>query len=82
MDCNETTTKENTIMFSQTGLRIVVKNDRWEAFGDPANPWHSFLYKRLAAMGGVNESVPEGEHIYNITEDEEGQLIESLLPAQ
>jgi hypothetical protein len=63
-------------------LLVHVHDGRWDAYGDSTlNPRQQYLYGILVGMGGVNHSVPEGWHVFNV-EDILEQKIATLEPYQ
>lgn len=46
-------------------LVVVVKGDRWDAFGSPT-PRSQWLYAILEKQGGIAESVEDGTYHYNV----------------
>lgn len=62
-----------------TPIVVVVANGRWDAYGEPT-PRTQYLYNMLVALGGINESVPDGTHHFNVL-DVGGVPVASLTPA-
>ena len=57
---------------------VEVKNGRWDAYGDPTVRTR-YLIMMLESIGGVNESVPPGQYLFNVL-DVDGQPVVSLTP--
>ena len=57
---------------------VEVKDGRWNAYGDPTARSH-YLFTMLESIGGVNESVPPGQYLFNVL-DVDGQSVLSLTP--
>jgi hypothetical protein len=50
---------------NQDPLVIVVKGNRWDAFGSPT-PRSQWLYATLKSAGGIAESVEDGTYHFNV----------------
>lgn len=61
-------------------LRVVVKNRRWDAYvQEPATPADHALLTILQSMGGINESVADGEYDFHVKLTPHGQMELSLI---
>lgn len=56
-------------MTTFNGLKIVVEDGRWNAYGNPESTMHKGLFEILEQEGGISDTVEPGVYDFYLTVD-------------